>query len=168
MDLATKLKHLRSLEGARRGFKREITQTEVSRLMRDETGTSVTQAYLSQIESGTRRHLSDETRERLAHFFRVHPGYLVDDPVGYEPADPRERRRRETSLDEWLVSGAEQFASDPQLAEALIVLSRRKDTRRCVILVSELMKLAPGGESGRAATGRKTRTTSKRRGKRET
>ncbi len=167
MTLSMKLKYLRSLEGARRGYERELTQTELSRLMLEETGESVTQAYLSQIESGVRRHLSDAMRERLARFFRVHPAYLLDDPVGYKAADPRERQRRETTLDEWLVGGAEQFSADPELAEALLELSRRKDTRRCMILVSQLMNLAAGDVAAPATTSKaaKTKTRGSKRSK---
>ena len=34
-------------------------------------------------ESGARPHLTNTTRLLLAKFFKVHPGYLVDDPEGY-------------------------------------------------------------------------------------
>ena len=44
---------------------------------------SISQAYLSQIENGVRPHLTNATRMLLARFFKVHPGYLVDDPEGY-------------------------------------------------------------------------------------
>ena len=42
--------------------------------------TPLSQSYLSQIESGARPHLTNTTRLLLAKFFKVHPGYLVDDP----------------------------------------------------------------------------------------
>src|SRR5258708_33851147 len=35
----------------------------------------ISQSYLSQIESGTRPHLTNTTRLLLAKFFKLHPGY---------------------------------------------------------------------------------------------
>lgn len=162
MTLGQKLKHLRSLEGARRGLDRELTQTEVSKLMKEELGETVTQAYLSQIEGGTRRHLTGDTRERLARFFRVHPGYLVDDPVGYEVEIPTDPHKAERTIDEWLNEGADRFKNDPELSQALLVLSRRKDTRNCLILIGQLLETA--GPTVPAA-GDKKRSTRSRRGK---
>lgn len=142
MTLAEKIKHLRSLEGARRGLARELTQTEVSRLMKEELGATITQAYLSQIEHGARRHLTGDTRDRLARFFHVHPGYLVDDPAGYEIEFPSDPHHAEKTLDEWLNEGAIRFKNDPELSQALLVLSRRKDTRNCLILIGQLLETA--------------------------
>ena len=53
------------------------------RAIKAESKKSISQAYLSQIESGVRPHLTNSTRMLLARFFKVHPGYLVDDPEGY-------------------------------------------------------------------------------------
>jgi transcriptional regulator with XRE-family HTH domain len=94
--LGEKLTHLREVEGQVRGLRRPLTKAEVVRLMREELGTAVSHAYLSQLENGHRIHLSAHTRELLARFFGVHPGYLVgdleDDEVqGYAsfgPGDP--------------------------------------------------------------------------------
>ncbi|HEX8997823.1 MAG TPA: hypothetical protein VF812_17475 [Ktedonobacterales bacterium] len=80
MELAEKLRRLRKAESARRGLWRLMTQHEVTRAMRQEIGVSLSQAYLSQLESGTRAHLTSATREALARFYHVHPGYLMDDP----------------------------------------------------------------------------------------
>ena len=44
----------------------------------------ISNPYLSQIENGSRPHLTATTRAVLARFFRVHPSYLVDDPEGFE------------------------------------------------------------------------------------
>ena len=55
---------------------------ELARLIQKELGKSISQSYLSQIESGARPHLTNSTRMLLARFFKVHPGYLVDDPEG--------------------------------------------------------------------------------------
>ncbi len=53
-------------------------------MIQKELGKSISQSYLSQIESGARPHLTDSSRMLLARFFKVHPGYLVDDPEGYQ------------------------------------------------------------------------------------
>ncbi len=82
MELAEKLRRLRRAEGMRRGLWRTLTQIEVIHAMRQEIGVSLSQAYLSQLESGRRRHLTSATREALARFYHVHPGYLVSDPPG--------------------------------------------------------------------------------------
>jgi transcriptional regulator with XRE-family HTH domain len=158
MKLGEKLKHLRSLEGARRGLDREMTQTEVSRLMKEELGETVTQAYLSQIEHGTRRHLTGDTRERLAKFFHVHPGYLVDDPVGYEVEIPADPLHAERTIDGWLNEGAVRFKDDPELSQALLTLSRRKDTRNCLILIGQLLETAGPTVQAPAAGRKKARS----------
>lgn len=85
MELGEKLLHLRAVEGELRGLGRPMTQTEVAAALRQELGLSLSQAYLSQIEGGKRVHLSNKSREALASFFHVHPGYLVNDPPGYVP-----------------------------------------------------------------------------------
>jgi len=57
-----------------------MTQLELVTAVREQLGRSISQSYLSQIESGARPHLTGTTRSLLARFFNVHPGYLVDDP----------------------------------------------------------------------------------------
>lgn len=89
MDLREKLRQLRAAEGERRGFGRSLTQSEVARAMRDELGASLSQAYLSQLEGGKRVHLTHTSREALARFYRVHPGYLVSDPADGSGLDRR-------------------------------------------------------------------------------
>src|SRR5438874_11516600 len=83
MRLGEKLKYLREVEGSLRGLDRAMTQQEITRAIKKELGKSISQSYLSQIESGVRPHLTNTTRMLLAKFFKVHPGYLVDDPAGY-------------------------------------------------------------------------------------
>ena len=83
MKLGEKLRYLREVEGALRGLNREMTQQEVVRAAKSELKDSISQSYLSQIESGVRPHLTNSTRMLLARFFKVHPGYLVDDPEGF-------------------------------------------------------------------------------------
>ena len=51
-----------------------MTQQETVRSIKKELGKSISQSYLSQIESGARPHLTNATRMLLARFFKVHPG----------------------------------------------------------------------------------------------
>ena len=100
MRLGEKLRYLREVEGALRGVDRELSQQEVARLIQKELGKSISQSYLSQIESGARPHLTNSTRMLLARFFKVHPGYLVDDPEGFHNelvSDARWRCRRKSN-----------------------------------------------------------------------
>ena len=83
MTLGDKLRSLRSIEGSLRGLGRPLTQLEVVTSMKRELGRGLSQAYLSQIENGSRPHMTSTSRELLARFFRVYPGFLVDDPPGY-------------------------------------------------------------------------------------
>ena len=83
MKLGEKLRYLRLVEGTLRGLGREMTQQDLARALKQEMGGGLSQSYLSQIESGARPHLTNSSRMVLARFFKVHPGYLVDDPEGY-------------------------------------------------------------------------------------
>ena len=115
MTLGDKIRYLREMEGALRGMNREMTQQEVVRAVRRELKKSISQSYLSQIESGSRRHLTNNTRMLLASFFKVHPGYLVDDPAGFHTELMSDVRAVEERLDLWLIDGAETFRNDPEL-----------------------------------------------------
>ena len=84
MTLGEKLRYLREVEGSLRGLGRAMTQQELLRAIKAEMNQPLSQSYLSQIESGARPHLTNSTRMLLAKFFKVHPGYLVDDPEGYQ------------------------------------------------------------------------------------
>jgi transcriptional regulator with XRE-family HTH domain len=99
MTLGEKLRYLRQMESALRGLGREMTQQEVVRAIKKEARGSISQSYLSQIESGSRRHLTNDTRLLLSKFFKVHPGYLVDDPEGFHTELMSEVRTEEQSLD---------------------------------------------------------------------
>ncbi|MGD0891814.1 MAG: helix-turn-helix domain-containing protein [Terracidiphilus sp.] len=103
----------------------------------------LSQSYLSQIESGARPHLTNTTRQILATFFKVHPGYLVDDPEGYHPELQSELRGLEDKLDLWLVAGAERFRRDPELMQALLTLARHERTRECLLLLESILE-TPG------------------------
>ncbi len=140
MKLGEKIRYLRSVEGTLRGLDREMTQSEVVRAIRKDLGRTFSQAYLSQIENGARPHLTNTTRMLLAQFFKVHPGYLVDDPEGFHTELTSELRVAEDQLDLWLVSGAEQFHNDPELTRALIRLARQNDSRKMLLLLSAIME----------------------------
>src|SRR6266481_5420339 len=105
MTLSEKVRFLREVEGVLRGLGRDVTQLEVVRELKQKHGRSISQSYLSQIESGARRHLSNSTRLLLAKFFNVHPGYLVDDPEGYQTELLSDLGGIEDKLDLWLVAG---------------------------------------------------------------
>jgi transcriptional regulator with XRE-family HTH domain len=140
MRLGEKLRYLREVEGALRGLDRELSQLEMARLIQKELSKSISQSYLSQIESGARPHLTNSTRMLLAKFFKVHPGYLVDDPEGFENELVSDVGALEDKLDLWLVSGAERFRRDPELQQALVTLARHADSRMCLILLSEILE----------------------------
>jgi transcriptional regulator with XRE-family HTH domain len=143
MKLGEKLRYLREVEGNLRGLDRAMTQQELTRAIRSETGAAFSQSYLSQIESGARPHLTNTTRQLLAKFFKVHPGYLVDDPEGYHVELQSDARGLEDKLDLWLVSGAERFRRDPELRKALLAVARHSNTRRCLLLLNAVIE-TPG------------------------
>ena len=143
MKLGEKLRYLREVEGTLRGFDRELSQLEMARLIERELGKSISQSYLSQIESGARPHLTNTTRQILAKFFKVHPGYLVDDPEGYHLELLSEVRGLEDKLDLWLVSGAERFRRDPELKSALLTVAQHEKSRECLLLLEAILE-TPG------------------------
>jgi transcriptional regulator with XRE-family HTH domain len=143
MTLGEKIRYLREVEGSLRGLERPMTQQELMKAIRKETGKTISQSYLSQIESGKRPHMTQSTRTLLARFFKVHPGFLVDDPEGYHTELVSDLRTTEGQLDVWLLQGSERFASDPEVSEVLIKVARDQDTRRCVLLLGEILN-TPG------------------------
>src|SRR5215467_7852313 len=143
MTLGDKLRYLRQMEGTLRGLDRAMTQQEVVKAIRKDLHQSISQSYLSQIESGTRQHLTNATRMSLAAFFKVHPGYLVDDPAGYHTELMSDLRTAEERLDLWLINGAETFRADPELCDALLKVARHEDSRRCFVLLAAVLE-TPG------------------------
>jgi transcriptional regulator with XRE-family HTH domain len=129
MKIGEKLRYLRAVEGTLRGLDREMTQQAVVEAIDKELGEKISQSYLSQIERGLRPHLTNTTRGTLARFFKVHPGYLVDDPEGFHTELTSEVRTLEDTLDLWLIGGAERFRGDRDLSDALVKLARHDDTR---------------------------------------
>src|SRR5260370_24126200 len=85
MTLGNKLRSLRSVEGSLRGLGRPMTQQELAKAMKKEVGRGLSQAYLSQIESGTRPHLTHGTRTLRARFSLADPGPRVADPTAHRP-----------------------------------------------------------------------------------
>ena len=159
--MGEKLRYLREVEGNLRGLGRAMTQQELVRALRAETSAALSQSYLSQIESGARPHMTNTTRQVLAKFFKVHPGYLVDDPEGYHVELQSDARALEDKLDLWLISGAERFRRDRELRQALLAVSRHADSRRCLLLLNAVIEtpglvdrlfevLKPAGDNGRA------------------
>ena len=140
MTLGEKIRHLRRTEGALRGLGREMTQLEVVHAIRRELGKGFSQSYLSQIESGARPHLTQTSRTLLARFFKVHPGYLVEDPKGYHTELTSELRAVEDSLDVWLGTGVEQFRGDAELSQALERIAGHSDSRQAVVLLGAILE----------------------------
>ncbi len=140
MKLADKVRYLREVEGSLRGLNRAMTQQELLRAIEAETGGGISQSYLSQIESGARPHLTNTTRLLLARFFKVHPGYLVDDPEGYHAELLSDARALEDKLDLWLIGGAERFRRDPKLCKALLTLARHTESRNCLLLLESILE----------------------------
>jgi transcriptional regulator with XRE-family HTH domain len=143
VKLGDKIRYLREVEGSLRGMNRAMSQLEVARAVEAETGSKLSQSYLSQIESGARPHMTNTTRQTLSAFFKVHPGYLVDDPEGYSPELQSDLRKLEDRLDMWLIGGAERFRRDPELKQALITLARHEHSRECLLLLEAILE-TPG------------------------
>jgi transcriptional regulator with XRE-family HTH domain len=144
MTLGEKIRHLRAVEGSLRGYDRPLTQTEVISQMKRELRQTLSQSYLSQIESGARPHMTHGTRQLLARFFKVHPGFLVDDAEGYRTELGSELLRvKDAKVDSWLHAAAEGMPDDPEFATALQAIADYPDTRKTLLLLGEIVKV-PG------------------------
>ena len=143
MTLGEKVRSLRTVEGELRGLGREMTQPEIVRAIESELGESFSQSYLSQVESGARQHLTHTSRQILARFFKVHPGYLVSDPPGFHTELTSHLRTAEAPLDDWLRRGADQFDGDRELSDALSRLAAQDDSRKCLLLLRAIVDM-PG------------------------
>jgi len=141
VKLGEKIRYLREVEGSLRGLGRPMTQLELVRALRAELGKgkSISQSYLSQIENGARPHMTQSSRALLAKFFKVHPGFLVDDPEGYHAELTSDLRTTEGQLDVWLLQGSERFANDPEVSHVLIKAAREKDTRCSLLLLGAIL-----------------------------
>jgi hypothetical protein len=76
----------------------------------------------------------------LARFFKVHPGYLVDDPEGFSNELLSDLGPMEDKLDLWLISGAERFSRDVDVHHALLTAAKHKDSRMCLILLGTILE----------------------------
>lgn len=139
MKLSEKLRYLRSVEGALRGLGRDLSQVEVVQAIRQEQGARISQSYLSQLESGARPHMTNTSRMVLARFFKVHPGYLVDDPEGFHYELTSDLPGLAEKLDLWLIDGAERFRRDAEIRTALLRIARHEDSRKGLILLALIL-----------------------------
>src|SRR5947199_3888862 len=135
MKLGEKLRYLRLMEGNLRGFGREMTQQEVVKAVTRDLKMKISQSYLSQIENGARPHLTNKTRLLLSKFFNVHPGYLVDDPEGFQNELISDVSSAEDTLDLWLIQGAERFRRDPLVSRAMLKLAKHQDSPMCQLVM---------------------------------
>ncbi|QBD81841.1 transcriptional regulator [Ktedonosporobacter rubrisoli] len=141
MNLAEKIKHLRQVEGELRGFNRPMTQMEVVKAMREELHVSISQAYLSQLESGKRLHLTASSRDLLSRFFKVHPGYLVSDPPDYSTNLLTDVENDADRLNTWLIASAEEWNTEPILHDFLENLASSEEALRYIEAFYRLMEL---------------------------
>ena len=147
MKLSDKIRYLREVEGSLRGLDRSMTQGELVRAIQESeaaksgSGKGISQSYLSQLESGARPHLTNSTRLLLARFFKVHPGYLVEDPEDFQAELRTEGTHAEDKLDLWLIAGAERFGRrDGDLCRALLAIAHHEDSRGCMLLLESILK----------------------------
>src|SRR5260370_7322697 len=143
MTLGEKIRYLREVEGSLRGMNRPLTQQELMKGIHAETGKTISQSYLSQIERGKRPHMTQSSRTLLARFFKVHPGFLVDHPEGYHTELVSDLRTTEGQLDVWLLQGSERFPSHPPVSQSLIKLPRHKATRPSPLLLCAFLTPPP-------------------------
>jgi len=141
MNLAEKMKHLRAVEGELRDLKRPMTQMEVVKAMQEELGETISQAYLSQLESSKRLHLTASSRDLLARFFKVHPGYLVSDPVDYSTDLLTDLEQDTDLLHNWLVASAVEWHAEPALQEVLQKLAASQEPHRYIEVFCKLMHM---------------------------
>ena len=143
MTRGDNLRSLRAIEGSLRGFVRPMKHGVLVEAMKEELGRGICQAYVSQLESGARPHMTNTSRELLARFFRVYPGFLVDDPEGYSRELQSALRTTDSTIDAWLYAGADQFNSDPELEKALLAIAEHPDSRGALMLLGEILR-TPG------------------------
>jgi hypothetical protein len=87
--------------------------------------------------------MTHRTRQLLARFFKVQPGFLVDDAEGYQSELGSHLRVEDASIDSWLYAGAEKFHDDAEFAKALQAVGDFSDTRKALLLLGEIVKV-PG------------------------
>src|SRR5262249_26015899 len=122
---------------------RPLTQAEVITQMKREQRKAISQSYLSQIENGARPHMTHGTRQLLARFFKVDPGFLVDDVEGFRTTLGTTLLERDEKVDSWLSAASEAFRGDPDFAGALQAIADYSDTRKALLLLAEVLRV-PG------------------------
>jgi hypothetical protein len=143
MRLHQKLRVLRELEGRVRGHSRALSKVEIARLIREETGETISLPYLSQLEGGTRTHMTNKTRLLLARFFRIQPGFLVDEPDEFREHLGTPVDAVSTPLAAWLRVGAARFRHDRVVSETLEYLAGHPEPRTALRLLRALLRM-PG------------------------
>jgi hypothetical protein len=141
MNLAEKMKHLRAVEGELRELNRPMTQMEVVKAMQEELGETISQAYLSQLESSKRLHLTASSRDLLARFFKVHPGYLVSDPMDYSTDLLTDLEQDTDHLHNWLIASAAEWYTEPVLQDVLQSLADSQQPRRYLEVFRKFMHM---------------------------
>jgi transcriptional regulator with XRE-family HTH domain len=141
MELSEKIKHLREVEGDLRGLGRPMTQTEVVKAMQDELHETISQAYLSQLEKGRRVHLTANTRDLLARFFKVQPGYLVSDLEDFSTDLMTDLDSETDRLHTWLAASAEEWRTEPLIADFFEQLAGVENPRLYLVLFRELLEM---------------------------
>lgn len=144
MNLSEKIKHLREVEGELRGLNRPMTQLEVVKAMQEEQHQSLSQAYLSQLERGKRVHLTASSRDLLADFFKVHPGYLVSDPPDYSTDLLTDMENGTDRLQNWLIASAAEWRTEPEIAQFFSSLANVDNQRRYLDLLRHFLSLPLG------------------------
>jgi hypothetical protein len=117
-----------------------MTQTAAAKAIRDEQDGSISQSYLSQLESGARAHMTGTTRLLLARFFKVHPGHFVDDLEDLPVSRPRPRHEIDDRLDVWLIEGSQEFSDAPDLSEALLKIAKHPHSRECLRALASIVE----------------------------
>ena len=144
MTLGEKIRYLREVEGSLRGLNRPLTQQELMKGIQAETGKTISQSYLSQIETRQASAYDAIVAHRCWRAFsKCIRDFWWTIPRAITPNWSRDLRTTEGQLDVWLLQGSERFASDPEVSEVLIKMARDKDTRRCLLLLGEILN-TPG------------------------
>jgi transcriptional regulator with XRE-family HTH domain len=141
MELSEKIKHLREVVGELRGLGRPMTQTEVVKTMQDELHETISQAYLSQLEKGRRVHLTANTRDLLARFFKVQPGYLVSDLEDFNTDLMTDLDSETDRLHTWLAASAEEWRTEPLIADFFERLAWVENPRLYLAFFNELLAM---------------------------
>jgi hypothetical protein len=83
--------------------------------------------------------MTNKTRLLLARFFRVHPGFLVDDPHEFREHLATPIGEGSQSLPAWLRVGAARFGHDPLVSGTLARLAAHPDRRKALRLLHDML-----------------------------